>query len=127
MFEQSIAIVTLWCLAKGQLIVNPMNTAAAKLIPGRHTIVYIYESCGKAQLTTPGMSTGGINSEWDDPFFHQHPLCFHPWLTAGTASPVSWVLYVPPCNSQTMFHGCLAKSNVVCAAVSLVLVLIYEE
>lgn len=59
MFEQSIAMVTLWCLPKGQVIVNPRNTAAAaaKLIPGGHARVYIHESRGKPQLTTPGMST----------------------------------------------------------------------
>lgn len=32
----------------------------------------------------------------------------------------------PPANSQIMVQGCIAKLNAVCAAVSLVLVLIYE-
>lgn len=41
-------------------------------------------------------------------------LSFHPWVTAGTASPV--FLGSPP-DSQAMAHGWLATSNAVYAAV----------
>lgn len=123
MFEQSIAMVTA-VSARGQVIMNPRYTAAAaEQIPDS----LIYESCRKAQLTTPGIPAWGINSEWDDLFFHQYPLSFHPWATPDNSKPSFLVLYVAPCNSQTTGHGCLAKSNAVSAAVSLVLVLIYEE
>ncbi|RMC04970.1 hypothetical protein DUI87_18150 [Hirundo rustica rustica] len=57
MFERSIAMVTLQCLPKGKVIMNPRYTAAAAAqIPDGHAMVYIFESCGKPQLTTPGMS-----------------------------------------------------------------------
>lgn len=39
MFEQSIAMVTLWCLPGGQGIMKPRYTAAAEQIPDGHWYV----------------------------------------------------------------------------------------